>query len=186
MTIHPHEVVAIERQLTAEHADRQAKWGRLGRTLDIGDFETRLEWARRREDFFVEVGSSVPDSDSLAALRAMKDRYRGERIFVIGNRPSLNRTPLHLLEDEYTFGVNRICLLFDRISWRPTFYTTVDWRVAPDCAYEINKPPGYAPFLLRTVPRAPPRWRQCHMVLERSTPPSHREGLWFRRIAGDS
>ena len=142
MTILPHEVTAIERQLTAEHADRQAKWDRLDHILDIGDSESRLEWARRREEFFVEVGPIVSDSDSRAALRAMKDRYRGERIFVIGNGPSLNRTPLHLLEDEYTFGVNRIYLLFDRISWRPTFYTTVDWRVASDCAYEINELQG--------------------------------------------
>lgn len=38
---------------------------------------------------------------------AYKDRYLGERCFVIGNGPSINKCDLSLLESEYTFTVNQ-------------------------------------------------------------------------------
>ncbi len=31
----------------------------------------------------------------------LKDKYKGERVFVVGNGPSLNKTPLYLLKNEY-------------------------------------------------------------------------------------
>lgn len=45
---------------------------------------------------------------------------------------------LSLFENEIVWGSNRCYLLFDRISWRPRFYTAVDTRVVPDNSYEIN------------------------------------------------
>ncbi|MEM9748466.1 MAG: 6-hydroxymethylpterin diphosphokinase MptE-like protein [Actinomycetota bacterium] len=77
---------------------------------------------------------TVIDIERFTSLRR---RFSGERIFIMGNGPSLNRTPLELLEDEFVFGVNRISLLFERISWRPTFYTAFDVRVVPDNAEEF-------------------------------------------------
>lgn len=71
-------------------------------------------------------------------LLSLHNKYCGKRIFIIGNGPSLNKMPLELLKNEYTFGVNRIYLLFDRIDWRPTFYAAFDLRVVPDNADEIN------------------------------------------------
>ncbi len=72
---------------------------------------------------------TLNDVDRMTALR---NRFAGERIFIMGNGPSLNQTPLDLLENEFVFGVNRISLLFDRVSWRPTFFTAFDVRVVPD------------------------------------------------------
>jgi len=65
-------------------------------------------------------------------LTSLHNRFKGERIFIMGNGPSLNRTPLDLLENDYVFGLNRVSLLFDRVSWRPTFFTAFDVRVVPD------------------------------------------------------
>jgi hypothetical protein len=48
--------------------------------------------------------------------------YEGERIFLIGNGPSLAETPLDALEDEYTMAMNRIDLIYDAVDWRPDFY----------------------------------------------------------------
>ena len=62
-------------------------------------------------------------------LGALRNRYRGERCFIMGNGPSLNRIDLSRLAGEYTFGVNKIYLLYDRIDWRPSFYTLLDWRM---------------------------------------------------------
>ena len=56
----------------------------------------------------------------------------------MGNGPSLNKMDLELLKGEYVFGCNGCFLLFDRISWRPQFYTCVDTRVLPDRAPDIR------------------------------------------------
>lgn len=71
-------------------------------------------------------------------LRSMRGMFAGQRCFVMGNGPSLNETPLELLKGEYVWGLNRCYLLFDRIAWRPAFYTAVDTRVVPDIAPEIQ------------------------------------------------
>ena len=45
------------------------------------------------------------------------------RIFVIGNGPSLKKTPLHLLEGELSWGVNQVHLIYPYTTWRPTHIT---------------------------------------------------------------
>jgi len=77
-------------------------------------------------------------SANLERWRALKDRFRGERVFVLGNGPSLNRTPLHLLAGERTMCFNRFNLMFERLSWRPTFYSVIDDRVLHDMAGEME------------------------------------------------
>ncbi len=71
-------------------------------------------------------------------LSELKNSYYGNRCFIMGNGPSLNITPLEKLQDEYVWGLNRCNLLFERINWRPKFYTAVDTRVVPDNSHEIN------------------------------------------------
>lgn len=44
------------------------------------------------------------------------------RVFIIGNGASLNETPLELLKNEYTIGVNKIGAIFD-----PTHYVKIDF-----------------------------------------------------------
>ena len=39
--------------------------------------------------------------------------YEGERLFLIGNGPSLEETPLEALESEYTMAMNRIDLIYE-------------------------------------------------------------------------
>lgn len=72
---------------------------------------------------------TISDIDRLYSLH---NRFAGERVFIMGNGPSLNQTPLDKLESEFVFGLNRISLLFERVSWRPTFFTAFDVRVVPD------------------------------------------------------
>ena len=45
------------------------------------------------------------------------------RIFVLGNGPSLIKTPLHLLEGELSWGVNQVHLIYPYTTWRPTHIT---------------------------------------------------------------
>lgn len=48
------------------------------------------------------------------------------RMFLVGNGASLNDTPLHLLNGEDSFGMNRIHLLYNKTPWRPTHYFCID------------------------------------------------------------
>lgn len=119
----------------------QELWPEFARSANValgGSDYSPAGWAVAREAFY-EIYGNIPipsaDSERLAALR---NRYRGERIFLIGNGPSLASTPLEFLENEFTFGVNRIYLMEDALGFAPSFFTVVDWRVAADCADEIS------------------------------------------------
>ncbi len=115
------------------------EWAFQEKQIEAADLEDYcVKWGERREAFYSEFGARNTDQISQARLKGLKGVYSGERIFILGNGPSLMKTPLHLLKDEYTFGVNRIYLLRDSLGWMPTFYTANDWRVVPDNAPEIN------------------------------------------------
>lgn len=47
------------------------------------------------------------------------------RHWIIANGSSLNKTPLNLLKNEVTWGMNRIHLHYPKTSWRPTYYLMV-------------------------------------------------------------
>jgi len=84
--------------------------------------------------FGIGLGMPEPASD----LSAIRDRHKGERCFILGNGPSLNETDLSLLKNETVFACNAVHLLFDRIDWRPAYYTCVDSQVLPDRAADIE------------------------------------------------
>jgi hypothetical protein len=50
-----------------------------------------------------------------------------KRIFLIGTGPSLNVTPLEKLQGEETFAINKIHLIYDKTTWRPTYLYYVDF-----------------------------------------------------------
>jgi hypothetical protein len=56
------------------------------------------------------------------SLERLQDSYEKERIFLIGNGPSLDKTPLDELIDEYTLGMKGIYHIYSNTEWRPTFY----------------------------------------------------------------
>lgn len=59
------------------------------------------------------------------SLKTAHNKYKGERIFLLGNGPSLNKTPLEKLENEFTFGVNSIYKIFSETEWKPDFYFNI-------------------------------------------------------------
>ena len=78
-------------------------------------------------------GKEIPDTN----LERFKNIHRGQRCFIVGNGPSLNKMDLSKLEGEYVFCTNAFFLMFPRIKWRPQYYTAVDTRVIPDRAKDI-------------------------------------------------
>lgn len=67
-----------------------------------------------------------------------KDAYKGRRMFIIGNGPSLNKLDLSLLKNELTIGVNSIFLAREKLGGLPTHYVVEDLFVAEDRADQIN------------------------------------------------
>ncbi|MCL2052424.1 MAG: DUF115 domain-containing protein [Lachnospiraceae bacterium] len=59
-------------------------------------------------------------------LLPLKNKFDGKRCFIIGNGPSLTPEDLDKVKNEYTFATNKIFYIFDRTSWRPTFYCCMD------------------------------------------------------------
>lgn len=78
---------------------------------------------------------------SIRRLAALKDIHRGQRCFVIGNGPSLKKTDLSRLENEYTFGMNRIYLMFPELGFPTSYYVSVNSLVIEQCAADIRTLP---------------------------------------------
>ena len=70
-------------------------------------------------------------------LAALKDIHRGQRGFIIGNGPSLRQTDLTKLRGEYTFGMNRIYILFPELGFTTTYFLSINDLVIEQCAGEI-------------------------------------------------
>lgn len=85
----------------------------------------------------------TPNERRLAGYR---DRHRGQRAFILGNGPSLNRCDLRLLKDEITFGVNSIFLNYDKMGFHPNYYVVEDVLVAEDRSEQINAYRGPVKF----------------------------------------
>ena len=94
--------------------------------------------------------------ESRRALDTFANRFAGERCFIIGNGPSLQRTNLGRLRNEYTFGLNRGYLLFDKIGGPTTFLVAVNDHVVAQFGSELEAagPPLFASWRSRRfVPR---------------------------------
>jgi hypothetical protein len=74
---------------------------------------------------------------SMRRLRSVRDKHVGERCFIIGNGPSLKKTDLSKLKDEWTFGMNRIYLLFKQMGFATTYYVSINRLVIEQCTQEI-------------------------------------------------
>ena len=68
-----------------------------------------------------------------------KDKHKGERCFIIGNGPSLSAEDLQVLHENnvVTFASNRIYHIFDKTSWRPTYYVSEDLTILQGIQNEI-------------------------------------------------
>ena len=62
-------------------------------------------------------------------IRKFKDIHKGRRCFIIANGPSLKKTDLSLLKNEYTVGMNRIYLLEKKMGFQPTYLVVSDIEV---------------------------------------------------------
>ena len=72
------------------------------------------------------------------ALCEFKNIHKGERCFIIGNGPSLNKMDLSRLEGIKKFGLNKIYLLFDRVNLVLSYHVAVNPFVINQACKEIT------------------------------------------------
>lgn len=60
-------------------------------------------------------------SGARADLASLKDAHKGKPMIIVGNGPSLNKTPLDEFPGIASIGMNKIDLLFKRVKWRPSY-----------------------------------------------------------------
>lgn len=70
-------------------------------------------------------------------LLDLEDKYKGKRCFLICTGPSLTIEDLEKLKDEYTFGMNSLCLWKEKSSFRPKFFGCCDLGVYRKLKYQI-------------------------------------------------
>lgn len=78
-------------------------------------FKKRLRWDLKPESRI-----------SRKKLGQWKNRFEGQKAVIICNGPSLVNTDLSLLRDTFTFGLNKINLLFDKTDFRPSCIVSVN------------------------------------------------------------
>jgi len=93
----------------------QTKW--LQAAKDSWDCVNRLPEA-------VEAHTHPWRRDSIRRLESYRDKYAGKRCFIIGNGPSLINTDMNKLKGEFTFGMNRIFLMFPELGFKTSFLVT--------------------------------------------------------------
>jgi hypothetical protein len=74
-------------------------------------------------------------------LRALRNRHRGQRCFILGNGPSLKGMDLSPLATEITFTLNRGYLLFEKMGGPATYHVVVNPLVAEQWGEEIASLP---------------------------------------------
>jgi hypothetical protein len=77
-----------------------------------------------------------PAQKNIIILKRFKNKYKNKRCFIVGNGPSLNKTDLRKIKNEFTFGFNSIFL---HKYFLPKFYIVEDKWVIKDNLEKIKK-----------------------------------------------
>ena len=127
---------------------------------------------------------SVANAKASSELIQWKNKFAGQRCFIIGNGPSLNNMDLSLLKDEFTFGSNRIYLLFEQMGFETSFISSVNPHVLEQFQQDFNKIacPKFLPAEYRNLLKKEPKNSFYLPPQDPKTPAFHKDlsqGLWW-------
>ena len=71
-------------------------------------------------------------------LKKLKNKYNHKKAVILCNGPSLNEIDFNLLNNTFTFGLNKINLLFERSDFRPKFIVSCNPYVIEQNAHFYN------------------------------------------------
>ncbi|MDH3052487.1 DUF115 domain-containing protein [Gordonia alkanivorans] len=128
------ETSAKTTKLTARERAREVAVSTIG--------ETRVRRVASTRDLALcKLRNSVTAAGRANAnrIRSIRDSAPATRCVIIGNGPSLNDTDLSLLQNEITFGLNRIYLMYDKLGFRTTYHVVVNQLVVQQCAQDFRQ-----------------------------------------------
>ena len=102
-------LLCVDRPLRAQYPTINPY--RYAMSLALDRFRWDLTWESQR---------------SRRKMRHWKDRFIGKKAVVVCNGPSLLRSDLSLLDKVFTFGLNKINLLFEKSFFRPSCIVAVN------------------------------------------------------------
>ena len=85
--------------------------------------------------FFRGMGICI--SPQSRELKGYRNKYAGQRCFLIGNGPSLRAEDLDMLQGEITFACNFIHKIYGQTAWRPTFHCISDSGTVRTASWDI-------------------------------------------------
>lgn len=106
-------------------------------------FEYIFIWLRRNKIYV---------SKKYTPIKELKDRFQGERCFIVATGPSLTIDDCEKLKGEKTFSMNSIIDIFEQTTWRPTFYGIQDINVYEKYSNEIKSIPWEYLFVGSVIP----------------------------------
>jgi GT2 family glycosyltransferase len=121
-----------------------------------------------------------PGSEHHQGLTSFHDTHQGERCYIVGNGPSLAKTDLSRIQGEYSFGLNRIYLIFQEQEFRPSYYVCMNGLVLEQSAEQIQKL-GMPQFLNWNQRRLFRSGSQIHFLREMFNPGFSKDltkGVW--------
>ena len=68
-------------------------------------------------------------SNKYGYLKKYKNRFKGERCFIVCTGPSLNYDDLNYIKNEYSFSMNSIIKILNNTKWKPSFFGIQDYDV---------------------------------------------------------
>jgi hypothetical protein len=95
-------------------------------------------WWHNRGRHVLARSTSPRWAESSHKLRQFENIHKGKRCFIIGNGPSLRQTNLSKLQNEVTFGLNRIYLLFPELGFTTTYLVSVNDLVLEQSIYQMK------------------------------------------------
>lgn len=103
--------------------------------------EDEIGYIEKRRGLWGKYGAVMPPKNEISRIAKLKDVALDSPIIIVGNGPSLKSVDFESLVGTNSFAANRISLMFDKTSWRPTYFTALDWLVTPDNYLEYNSLP---------------------------------------------
>lgn len=116
-----HEMTGLHRMLRLQT--------RAAKREVAAQYDPLFEQLRSADLFEPDRVRSDLDRTNRTSLSLLRDRHKGERVYIVGNGPSLTVADLDRLSGATCFASNKIYLAYDETNWRPTYYSVEDHLV---------------------------------------------------------
>ena len=91
-------------------------------------------------------------NNKLGKIKKLKNKYEGERCFIIATGPSMTKEDLVKLKYEYTFGCNSLAKIFPELGWETTFFGIQDQSVYKKLIRDIQNLKSTVLFISNNTP----------------------------------